>query len=295
MLYITLQLKCVETVRARTVRSTGVASNTRCPLMSSTPLRSKAQFLRLRRQPRALLGPIFRRLHKAHATGATTGRPTRSISTLLSRMQCSYTDRAIHPVPSMRMLWRKVATISQREQFLEAMADIIAATDGLAIYRAWLESQVEVQKAKIQAMSKQYSIPIPQLDLDPLDFPPLGMIPPTMANTLPSTAITATRDLRGQQSEVQPTPQAPRLEPAQAFPRAPTHVPKSAPTTNRYCHEHEVPISATPPGGIAISTHEKPDSSTAAPRKIDMSYKTTPCRHFTLNRGWCPWGDDCCL
>jgi hypothetical protein len=51
------------------------------------------------------------------------------------------------------------------------------------MYRAWLESQVEAQKAKIQAMSKQYYIPIPQLDLDPLDFPPLGMIPPSMANT----------------------------------------------------------------------------------------------------------------
>jgi hypothetical protein len=32
-----------------------------------------------------------------------------------------------------------------------------------------------------------------------------------------------------------------------------------------------------------------------APKKEDMAYKTTPCRHFTLNQGWCPWGDECGL
>ncbi|KAF8274649.1 hypothetical protein EI94DRAFT_1793944 [Lactarius quietus] len=26
-----------------------------------------------------------------------------------------------------------------------------------------------------------------------------------------------------------------------------------------------------------------------------MSYKTTPCRHFTRSLGRCPWGDDCCF
>ncbi|KAI0290368.1 hypothetical protein BC826DRAFT_1106495 [Russula brevipes] len=29
------------------------------------------------------------------------------------------------------------------------------------------------------------------------------------------------------------------------------------------------------------------------PKKEDMAYKTTPCRHFTLNQGWCPYGDGC--
>ncbi|KAI9434402.1 hypothetical protein H4582DRAFT_1979734 [Lactarius indigo] len=149
------------------------------------------------------------------------------------------------------------------------------ATDGLAFYRAWLESQVEVQKARIQAMSKQYSIPIPQLDLDPLDFPPLGMIPPTMANALPTTngtTATVTSNLaktsRGQR-------------------------PENASPTGRY--NHEGPISATPPGAVATYTHGVPNPSVTVPRKVDMSYKTTPCRHFTLNRGWCPWGDDCCF
>lgn len=153
------------------------------------------------------------------------------------------------------------------------------ATDGLALYRAWLESQVEVQKARIQAMSKQYSIPIPQLDLDPFDFPPLGMIPSNLA-----------KNFRGQQPEVPSTPPTPRLGHTQPFS---THTPKSASATGRY--DHEVPISATPPGAVATYNHEVPNSSITAPRKVDMSYKTTPCRHFTLNRGWCPWGDDCCF
>lgn len=158
-------------------------------------------------------------------------------------------------------------------------ADALAqATDGLAIYRAWLENQVEVQKAKIQAMSKQYDIPVPQLDLDSLDFSPLGM---SMATTAPNGNFRSQQ----QQPEVPSAPQAPRLEPAQPIPHAPTHVPQSAPATNRY--NHEGPISATP-----MYAHE---TLTAAPRKLDISYKTTPCRHFTLNRGWCPWGDDCCF
>jgi hypothetical protein len=164
--------------------------------------------------------------------------------------------------------------------FLGTTADIFAATDGLAMYRAWLESQVEVQKAKIQAMSKQYSISIPQLDLDPLDFPPLRMIPPNMANTR-HTTVTVPSNFRGQQPEV------PSLEPMQPFPRAPTHIPRSESTKSQYYHE-----GSTPPGAAA---HDKLNSSTTAPRKVDMSFKTTPCRHFTLNRGWCPWGDECCL
>ena len=167
-----------------------------------------------------------------------------------------------------------------------ALINDITATDGLAIYRAWLESQVEVQKAKIQAMSKQYSIPIPQLNnnnnLDPFDFPPLRMIPAPMTN---ATAITTmNNDFRGQRRsppEVPSTPQAPRLEPAKL---------QSAP--GYQYHRHEGPT----PGANTKYAHENPDSATGgAPRKIDISYKTTPCRHFTLNRGWCPWGDDCCL
>ena len=191
---------------------------------------------------------------------------------------------------------------------MRTTADIISTTDGLAIYRAWLESQVEAQKVKIQAMSKQYSIPIPQLDLDPLDldpldFPPLGMIPPNMVNTLPTTmgsTATATsnlaNNLRAQQLKVPSTPQAPRLEPMQPFPRGPTHIPKSASTKSQYYHEG--PTSATAPGAAETYTRETRETlntSTTAPRKVDMSYKTTPCRHFTLNRGWCPWGDECCL
>ncbi|KAH8982862.1 hypothetical protein EDB86DRAFT_321790 [Lactarius hatsudake] len=189
------------------------------------------------------------------------------------------------------------ASIRLRHTIFWATADIIVATDGIALYRAWLESQVEVQKARIQAMSKQYSIPIPQLDLDPFDFPPLGMIPPTMANTLPTNNGTTTtvtsnlaKNLRGQQPEVPSTPPTPRLGHTQPFSM---HIPKSASATGRY--DHEVPISATPPGAVATYTHEVTNSSNTAPRKVDMSYKTTPCRHFTLNRGWCPWGDDCCF
>jgi hypothetical protein len=261
--------------RARTVRSTGVASNTRCPLISSTPLHPKAQCLRLRRQSRAPLGLISPLPSMVHAAGAVSSKSHR-------------------PAPSTRMLLPKVKLTFFTFSPLAKRADkYITATDGLAIYRAWLESQVEVQKAKIQAMSKQYSIPIPQLNdnLDPLDFPPLGMIPATMAN---DTAITTTttNNFRGQRRsppEVPSTPKAPRLEPAQL------HIPKSAP--GYQYHRHEGPMTMTTPG-VAVTTyaHENPDSATGgAPRKIDISYKTTPCRHFTLNRGWCPWGDDCCL
>ncbi|KAH8987423.1 hypothetical protein EDB92DRAFT_1875613 [Lactarius akahatsu] len=148
------------------------------------------------------------------------------------------------------------ASICLRHKIFWATADIIAATDGLALYRVWLESQVEVQKARIQAMSKH----------------------------------NLAKNFRGQQPEVPSTPLTPRLGHTQPFPM---HIPKSASATGR-C-EHEVPVSATPPGAVSTYTHEVPNSSITAPRKVDMSYKTTPCRHFTLNRGWCPWGDDCCF
>ena len=48
--------------------------------------------------------------------------------------------------------------------------------------------------------------------------------------------------------------------------------------------------------GTPMAVASKPTQVTSiAPKKDDMAYKTTPCRHFTLNRGWCPWGDECGL
>ncbi|KAF8485704.1 hypothetical protein DFH94DRAFT_707120 [Russula ochroleuca] len=53
--------------------------------------------------------------------------------------------------------------------------------------------------------------------------------------------------------------------------------------------DQEEPKPVTPAG--VVSQH--PQATSIAPKKEDMAYKTTPCRHFTLNQGWCPWGDDC--
>ncbi|KAH9050393.1 hypothetical protein EDB83DRAFT_2629978 [Lactarius deliciosus] len=144
------------------------------PLMSSTPLRSQAQCLRLRRQFRAPQGLIFPPTEQGYT------RLVRQREGLCAAVSSPSVENAVL-APDANALaqgsYFLTARASIRLRIFWATADIIAATDGLALYRAWLESQVEVQKARIQAMSKQYSIPIPQLDLDPFDFPPLGMIP----------------------------------------------------------------------------------------------------------------------
>ncbi|KAI0290382.1 hypothetical protein BC826DRAFT_1106507 [Russula brevipes] len=75
---------------------------------------------------------------------------------------------------------------------LYELASSAAAADQLAIYRSWLESQVKAQKAKIQAMSSQYAIPISDLDPNPLQLPSLPPIPPVAnaESTITAKAIT---------------------------------------------------------------------------------------------------------
>jgi len=239
---------------------------------------------------------------KAHAGGASTGRYT-LLYALLSKTPYSHKLRANQiivppflPAPSMGMVSPKVASISHISVLIGSFlinSLYYTATDGLSLYRAWLESQVEAQKIKIQAMSQHYSIPIPQLDLNPFEFPPLGIVPPAVASTLPTNIGTANNlasIFHGKQSEVPLTLQAPRLQPAQS-PHVPTHLSTKSPPSS---HGNPV-LSATTHEVAARSTKETFKTSATGSRKFDMSYKTTPCRHFTLNGGWCPWGDECCL
>jgi hypothetical protein len=187
-------------------------------------------------------------------------------------------------------------------------ANSAAATDPLAIYRAWLESQVMAQKAKIQAMSSQYAIPIPNLDSNLFQLPSLSPMPPVANAELAITAkaIAAPKN-NGYfvPAAPAPTPAAPRLHPAQPVPgswpsRGMPHYAQTiasgpfyadTPAQSRPPPLHQQPIPVAPTGVV----FQRPPTTSTAPKKEDMAYKTTPCRHFTLNQGWCPYGDGCGL
>jgi hypothetical protein len=189
-------------------------------------------------------------------------------------------------------------------------AEITTATDGLARYRAWLESQVEEQKARIQAFSMQCSIPIPNLDMNTYrEFPAASLMPPPMVNAFPTRTITTNSGASAVQGQaiVSPAPRPPRFQAAPPIPGLwqpqgaqtimqsirPDTTCASAPMPLHRLHQADLPSVSVAPTVAAVNY---PHGATSmAPRKLHMAYKTTPCRHFTLNRGWCPWGDSCCL
>ncbi|KAI9454714.1 hypothetical protein F5148DRAFT_1228830 [Russula earlei] len=183
---------------------------------------------------------------------------------------------------------------------------IAQAVNGLAIYQTWLESQVKAQLAKIQAMSSQFSMPIPHLDVNPFEF---GSISTPVANngpptaTMPVTTPPANRTSVSNEPMVPILPPAPRLPPAQPAPVfwKPQDTPPTIRTTATGPSVVGIPLQyfqpslSQPPALVnaAEVVSRRPQVSSTAPKKGDMAYKTTPCRHFTLNNGWCPWGDEC--
>jgi hypothetical protein len=150
-------------------------------------------------------------------------------------------------------------------------------------------------------MCTQYSIPIPNLDSG--DLSALPMIPSPMWNAFLTNAVASNAHggaIQGQ-NIVPPMPPAPRFPPAQPAPGLwQTRDALATIRTTRSdisCAGAPMPpnnqvdqasISTTPAATAVNNPH-------VAPKKSQLAYKTTPCRHFTLNRGWCPWGDNCCL
>src|SRR5882757_1256188 len=67
---------------------------------------------------------------------------------------------------------------------LTPIADVTKAADQVAIFRGWLKGQMDAQKAKIMAMSEQFSIPIPNLEVNPFDPSPLSLIKPSAGNAV---------------------------------------------------------------------------------------------------------------
>jgi hypothetical protein len=152
-------------------------------------------------------------------------------------------------------------------------------------------------------MSARYSIPIPNLDTNTFDeLLTLPLKQPAVWNAfLARTTATNTSASAVQgRSSVKPAPQTLQFHPAHSVPDvwqphgSLTTMPTTRPDTS--CANVPMPLPRlNQVDEASISTAAAVNMLPVAPKKENMAYKTTPCRHFTLNRGWCPWGDDCCL
>jgi hypothetical protein len=199
--------------------------------------------------------------------------------------------------------------------YLTPIADVTAAADQVAVFRGWLEGQMDAQKARIKAMSEQFSIPVPNLEFGPFEPPPLSLMAPSVGN-LNAVAPTTNKTMMPQENnkdhvfderKMPRAPPAPRMPPALPVQSLWQHEIQSSPHTARAIGSGPLsPRAPMPPRpspwdqgpNLEIPTAavpKHPPATSIAPKKDDMAYKTTPCRHFTLNRGWCPWGDDCGL
>lgn len=186
------------------------------------------------------------------------------------------------------------------------------AADEVAIYRGWLKGQMDAQKARIKAMSEQFSIPVPNLELNPFDSPPLSLMAPSAGNAVATITNKATMPQENKKKHVSDerkvpsAPPAPRIPPALPVQGLWQPEPQGSPHTGRATASG--PLSARAPMSPRPSPFDQqgpntrtptvvvskdPQVTSIAPKKDDMAYKTTPCRHFTLNQGWCPWGDEC--
>jgi hypothetical protein len=172
---------------------------------------------------------------------------------------------------------------------------------------------MDVQKAKIKAMSEEFSIPVPNLELNPFDCPPLSLMTPSVENAVVTTTNNTMMPQENNKKyvfderKVPSAPPAPRMPPAMPVQGLWQPEPQGLPHTARAIASG--PLSARAPmppcpspldqgpnqGTPTVVVSEHPQVTSIAPKKDDMAYKTTPCRHFTLNQGWCPWGDDCGL
>ncbi|KAI0291375.1 hypothetical protein B0F90DRAFT_382345 [Multifurca ochricompacta] len=127
----------------------------------------------------------------ATATKGSLTKPSRPITRDKGSDERSRFQDAVHSTPaSPSSEVHDTAPTTHAQKSGSNMNVLAQATDGLTIYRAWLETQVEAQKAKVKAMSAQYSIPIPNLDSNPFDIPSLTTLAAAqMVNALPTTAV----------------------------------------------------------------------------------------------------------
>ena len=104
--------------------------------------------------------------------------------------------------------------------YLTPIADVTAAADQVAMFRGWLKSQMDAQKAKIKAMSEEFSIPVPNLESNPFGSPPVSLMTPSVGN---SVATTINKTMMQQENnkkylfderKVPSAPPAPRMPPA---------------------------------------------------------------------------------
>lgn len=249
-----------------------------------------------------------------HAS-ATPSHPTVSDSAALSLSGTSGTGTkvgtgAVDPVNGNGLVQGRSDRL---HLYLTPIADATAAADEVAVFRGWLKGQMDAQKAKIKAMSEEYSIPVPNLESNPFDFPPSSVMTPPVGN---SVATTTNRTMNPQENnktyvfderKVPSAPPAPRIPPA--LPVQGLWQPETQGSPRTSCALAPGPLSARAPlpprpspldqgpnrGTATVVVSKHPQVTSIAPKKGDLAYKTTPCRHFTLNRGWCPWGDECGL
>ncbi|KAI0268440.1 hypothetical protein BGY98DRAFT_1190675 [Russula aff. rugulosa BPL654] len=182
---------------------------------------------------------------------------------------------------------------------------LVQAADQVAIFRGWLKGQMDAQKAKIMAMSEQFSIPVPNLELNPFEPPPLSLMTPSVGNAV---AATTNRTMTPQENNKEYVfderrwclahhrPPVCRLlclyKVCGSLNPGPTsHCARDWvwPALRTRAHATaSSPLDQGPiPGTPAVVVPKHPQVTSNAPKKDDMAYKTTPCRHFTLNRGWC--------
>jgi hypothetical protein len=161
-------------------------------------------------------------------------------------------------------------------------------------------------------MSSQFRIPVPDLDSNSLYFSRLPFMVPPVAEHVPATAKTSTMTPTNNGTFVADenvplaAPPAPLLPPAQHVPgfyQTQTQVaPLTVQNTSGLAGSAASRLTRQPPfdqhfnavsraGTVSKQAH----TTSTAPKKDDMAYKTAPCRHFALNEGWCPWGDECGL
>lgn len=162
-------------------------------------------------------------------------------------------------------------------------------------------------------MSEQFSIPVPNLEMNPFDSPPLSLMAPSVGNAV---AANTNRTMMPQENnqkyvfderKVPGAPPAPCMPPAlpvqglwqpeaQGPPRTARAIASGPLSARAPMPPRSSPFDQGPnPGTPTVVESQHPQVTSTAPRKDDLAYKTTPCRHFTLNQGWCPWGDECGL
>jgi len=174
---------------------------------------------------------------------------------------------------------------------------------------------MDAQKARIKAMSEQFSIPIPNFALNSFDFPPLSAVSSPVGNAVTTTTNKAMIPQEMNKKSIFDERNVPSAPPA---PRMPTALPVlglwqpetkgSLPTAHTITsgllsagapmplRQAQAPLDQGPnPVTPAGFLSKQPQVTSITPKKDDLAYKTTPCKHFTLNRGWCPWGDECGL